>query len=97
MTRILVLTLPIEDKEYTIHNDASSNGLGFMLMQDNKVTVFAFKQLKLFKRIYPTLDLELAVVVFALKIWRHYPYEMPCKIYTNHPSLKYIFIEKEIN
>ena len=46
---------------------------------------------------YPTHDLELAAVVFALKILRHYLYEVPCKIYTDHQSLKYIFTQKELN
>ena len=45
---------------------------------------------------YPTHDLELVVVVFAWKIWRHYLYEV-CKIYTNDQSLKYIFTQKELN
>ena len=42
-------------------------------------------------------DLELAVVVFALKIWRHYLYGERCEIFTDHKSLKYIFTQKEIN
>jgi len=46
---------------------------------------------------YPTHDLELAAVVFALKVWRHYLYRVPCKIYIDHQSLKYIFTQKELN
>src|SRR5262249_29330256 len=41
--------------------------------------------------------LELAAVVFALKIWRHYLYGVRCEIYTDHKSLKYIFTQKELN
>ena len=44
-----------------------------------------------------THDLELAAVVFALKIWRYYLYRVPWKIYTDHQSLKYIFTQKELN
>ena len=44
-----------------------------------------------------THDLELAAVVFALKIWRHYLYREKCAIYTDHKSLKYIFTQKELN
>ena len=40
---------------------------------------------------YPTHDLELAAVVFALKIWRHYLYGVHCRIFTDHKSLQYIF------
>ena len=46
---------------------------------------------------YPTHDLELATVIFALKIWRHYFYGVRCEIYTDHKSLKYIFTKKELN
>ena len=54
-------------------------------------------QLKKHEENYPTHDLELAAVVFALKIWRHYLYGVPCKIFTNHKSLQYIFTQKELN
>ena len=46
---------------------------------------------------YPTHDLELAAVVFALKIWRHYLYGVKCEIFTDHQSLRYIFTQKELN
>ena len=53
--------------------------------------------MKPYERDYPTHDLELAAVVFALKIWRHYLYGESCEIYTDHKSLKYIFTQKELN
>nr|GFD45104.1 CCHC-type integrase [Tanacetum cinerariifolium] len=46
---------------------------------------------------YPTHDLELAAVVFALKIWRHYLYGETCDIFTDYKSLKYIFTQRELN
>ena len=46
---------------------------------------------------YPTHDLELVAVVFALKIWRHYLYGEKCRIYTDHKSLKYLLTQKELN
>ena len=46
---------------------------------------------------YPTHDLELAAVVFALKIWRHYLYGEKCRIYTDYKSLKYFLTQKELN
>ena len=46
---------------------------------------------------YPTHDLELVAVAFALKIWRHYLYEEKCRIYTDHKSLKYLLTHKELN
>src|SRR5699024_10038219 len=46
---------------------------------------------------YPTHDLELAAVVHALKIWRHYLMGAHCNIYTNHKSLNYIFTQVDLN
>ena len=55
------------------------------------------RQLKPHEQNYPTNDVELAAVVFALKIWRHYLYEEKCRIYTDHKSLKYLLTQKELN
>ncbi|WMV45718.1 hypothetical protein MTR67_039103 [Solanum verrucosum] len=49
------------------------------------------------ERNYPTHDLELAAVVFALKIWHHYLYGVHVDIYTDHKSLQYIFKQKDLN
>ena len=46
---------------------------------------------------YPTYDLELAAVAFALKVWRHYLYGVQFELFTNHKSLKYLFSQKELN
>ena len=63
-------------------------------MQHGKVIAYAYRQLKIYEQNYPTHDLELTTVVFALKIWRHYLYGERCEIYTNHKSLKYFFTQK---
>jgi len=73
----------VEGEEYTVYGDASKNGLGCVLMQKDKVIAYASQQLKPYERNYPIHDLELAAVVFALKIWRHYLYGASCKIYTD--------------
>ena len=92
-----VLTLPTSVKEYTLYSDASGIGLGCILMQDGKVVAYASKQLKPYEQNNPTHDLELAVVVFALKIWRHYLYGEKCRIFTDHKSLKYLLTQKDLN
>ena len=66
-------------------------------MQDDKVVAYASKQLKKHEENYPTHDLELAVVVHALKIWRHYLIRNKCEIFTYHKSLKYIFTQPDLN
>ena len=58
---------------------------------------YASRQLKKHEQNYPTHDLELAAVVFALRIWRHYLYKVPCIIFIDHKSLQYLFTQKELN
>ncbi|WMV25683.1 hypothetical protein MTR67_019068, partial [Solanum verrucosum] len=79
-----------DGKEYVVYSDASHNGLGCVLMQEGKVISYASRKLKPHELNYPTHDLELAAVVFALKIWRHYLYGEKCHIFTNHKILKYL-------
>jgi hypothetical protein len=92
-----ILALPTEGQGYVVFCDASIKGLGCVLMQEGKVIAYASRQLKPYEQNYPTHDLELAAVVFALKIWRHYLYGERCEIFTDHKSLKYIFTQKELN
>ncbi|KAL0549271.1 hypothetical protein IC582_013752 [Cucumis melo] len=92
-----ILALPVTGKDYVIYCDASRLGLGCVLMQDGNVIAYASRQLKKHECNYPTHDLELATVVLALKIWRHYLFGEKCHIFTDHKSLKYIFDQKELN
>ena len=66
-------------------------------MQRDRVIAYASRQLKKHEGNYPTHDLELAAVVFALRIWRHYLYRVPCRIFTDHKSLQYLFSQKDLN
>ena len=92
-----VLIQPNSGRDYTVYSDASRIGLGCVLMQDGKVVAYASRQLKPHEQNYPTHDLELAVVVFSLKIWRHYLYGEKCRISTDHKSLKYLLTQKYLN
>jgi len=92
-----VLTLPEGTEGYVVYCDASGIGLGCVLMQRGKVIAYASRQLKKHEKNYPTHDLELAAVIYALKIWRHYLYGVHVDIYTDHKSLQYIFKQKELN
>nr|GFC59721.1 retrotransposon protein, putative, Ty3-gypsy subclass [Tanacetum cinerariifolium] len=65
--------------------------------EHGKVIAYASRQLKPYEVNYPTHDLELAAVVFALKIWRHYLYGESCDVFTDHKSLKYIFTQRKLN
>jgi len=66
-------------------------------MQHDRVVAYALKQLKSHDQNYPTHDLELDAVIFALKIWQHYLLGTRVEIYTDDKSLKYIFTKKKLN
>jgi hypothetical protein len=97
LTTAPVLAIPETGKDYTVYCDASKNGLGCVLMQDRKFIAYGSRQLRPHEVNYPTHDLELAAVVFALKGWRHFLYGVKCELYTDHKSLKYFFTQKELN
>jgi hypothetical protein len=97
LTTAPVLAQPDIEKSFDVYCDASGIGLGCVLMQEGKVISYASRQLKRHEEHYPTHDLQLAVVVHALKIWRHYLLGNTCHIYTDHKSLKYIFTQSELN
>ncbi|WVZ81000.1 hypothetical protein U9M48_028428 [Paspalum notatum var. saurae] len=83
LTTAPVLAQPDVAKPFDVYCDASGNGLGYALIKHEAN--------------YPTQDLELAAVVHALKIWRHYLLGNTCHICTNHKSLKYILTQPKLN
>lgn len=94
----LVLALPRTDGGgLTVYTDASLHGLGCVLMQDGKVIDYASRQLHVNEKNYPTHDLELATIVFSLKVWRHYLLGEKFQLFSDHKSLKYMFTQKELN
>ncbi|KAF8082658.1 hypothetical protein N665_0814s0004 [Sinapis alba] len=97
LTQTPVLVLPRPGLPYEVYTDASGTGLGCVLMQERQVIAYASRQWRPHEVNYPTHDLELAAVVFALKIWRSYLYGEKVKIFTDHQSLKYIFTQANLN
>ncbi|KAI3669787.1 hypothetical protein L6452_41194 [Arctium lappa] len=92
-----ILSLSEGSEDFVVFSDTSKMRLGCVLMQRGKVIAYASRQLKEHEKNYPTHDLELAAVVFALKLWRHYLYGTRCTLFTDQKSLKYIFNQKELN
>jgi hypothetical protein len=88
---------PDNSKPFEVFCDASGTGLGCVLIQEGHVIAYASRALRPHEVNYPTHDLKLAAVVYALKIWRHYLMGNHCNIFTDHKSLKYIFTQLDLN
>jgi hypothetical protein len=97
LTSSPVLILPDLTKKFDIYYDASRQRLGCVLMQEGQVVCYASRKLRKHEENYPTHDLELAAVVHARKIWRHYLIGHRCEIYSDHKSIKYIFTQNDLN
>ena len=92
-----ILTVPDESGGLIILSDLSGRGLGYFLMQQGKVIAYASRQLRLYEKNYPTHDLELAAVIFALVQCRHYLLGQRVEIFTDHKNLKDVFTQKDLN
>ena len=97
LTSVPILIVSERGQGYTVYCDASRAGLGCVLMQSGRIVAFGSRQLKNHEQNYPTHDMELAVVVFALKIWCRYLYGEQFEMYSDHKSLKYIFTQRDLN
>jgi hypothetical protein len=84
-------------KPFDVYCHASSTGLGGILIQEGQVISYTSRQLRRHEEHYPTNDLELAVVVMALRTWRHYLLGNVVHIYMDHKSLKNIFTQLDLN
>ena len=69
-----MLILPNGEEKFTVYCDASRVGLDCVLMQNGRVVAYTLRQLKKHEQNYLTHDLEMAVMIFSLKIWRYYLY-----------------------
>ena len=97
LTSTPIMIVPERGQGYTMYCDDSKAGLGCVLMQFGRVVAYGSRQLKNHEQNYLTHDMELATVVFALKIWHHYLNGEQFEIYSDHKSLKYIFMQRDLN
>jgi hypothetical protein len=97
LTTAPVLVIPNTAKNFQVYCDALKQGLGCVLMQKGQVVAYTSRQLRPHEANYPTHDLELAAVVFALKVWKHYLNGVTFEVFSDHKSLRYLFKQKELN
>ena len=91
LTPAPILIVPDRGQGYTVYCDASRAGLGCVLMQSGRIVAYGSHKLKNHEQNYPTHNMELVAVVFALNILRYYLYGEQFEVYSDHKSLKYIF------
>ncbi|CAN6445433.1 unnamed protein product [Victoria cruziana] len=97
LTTAPILVLPKVGEPYVVYTDASRDGYGGVLMQNDRVIAYTSRQLRPHEKNYATHDLELGAIVHALKVWRHYLYGVQFEVFTDHKSLTYLFSQKELN
>jgi hypothetical protein len=97
LTSAPILRVLDMEKDITVFTDASKQGLGAVLMQDGGVIAYVSRKLKKHEELYATHDLELAVVMLALKLWRHYLIGRNIELKMNHQSLKHLFTQRDLN
>ena len=85
------------EKDFAVCTNALKKGLGVMLMQYGGEIAYPSRKLKKHKELYVTHDLELAVVILALKLWRHYLVGRNFELKTDHQSLKHLFTQRDLN
>jgi hypothetical protein len=73
---------------FNVYCDTSGTGLGCVVMQEGHVIAYSSRELRPHEVHYPTHDLELVVVVHALRTWWHYLLGNVAHIFTDHKSLK---------
>jgi hypothetical protein len=84
-------------KDFTFYVDVSKEGLGGLLMQDGHIIYYESRKLKEHEQNYVTHNLELAIVIHALKMWRHYLMGMNFMLLTDNSGVKHLFSQPDLN
>jgi hypothetical protein len=91
-----LIRVPNMEKDFLVCIDASKEHLGVVLMYEGGVIAYVFHKCKNRENDYATYDLELAIVVMTLKLWRHYLIGRTFELKTNHSTVKYIFTQRDL-
>ena len=97
LTSAQVLKVTDSEKDFVVCTDACRQGLGGVLIQDNNMICYESRKLKEHEKNYATHDLELATMVHALGMWRHYLMGRRFELMTDHCGLKYLFDQPTLN
>ena len=92
LTHALVLQIADPDKEFVVCTNSCKRGLGGVIMQDGHVVCYESHKLNKHEQNYPTHDLELAAIIYALKMWRHYLLGRRFVPMSDHIGLRYLVV-----
>eukprot|EP00253_Pinus_taeda_P012189 PITA_12189 len=97
LTAAPILSIADPSKDYVVCTDASKEGLGGVLMQEGRVIAYESQKLKEHEHKYSAYDLELAAIIHALKMWRHYLMGRKFLLHIDHHSLTNYFSQPTLN
>jgi hypothetical protein len=92
-----VLRIIDPNADFVVCMDACKEGLGGVLTQNGHVVCYESRKLKEHERNYATHDLELATIIHALNMWRHYLVGRRFELRIDHSGLKYMFRQSTLN
>jgi hypothetical protein len=97
LTSVAILKIANPDEDFVVCTDACNVGLDGFLSQEDHVVYYESRKLKERERNYVTHDLELATIVHALKMWRHYLMGKRFELRTDRRGLKHLFGQPTLN
>eukprot|EP00253_Pinus_taeda_P018597 PITA_18597 len=96
-TSIGLLSRSDPDKESMVCTNASMKGLDGVLMKEGQVVCYESRKLNEHKKKYVTCDLELATIIHALKMWRHYLLGRRFILMSGRSGMRYLFGQPNLN
>jgi hypothetical protein len=97
LTSAPILKVAYLDEYFVVYTNACKEGMSGVLTQNGNVICYESKNLKEHEKNYATHDLELAVIVHALKMWRHYLMGIKFKLKIDHSGMKHLFEQLILN
>jgi hypothetical protein len=97
LTSTPILKVADPNKDFTVCVDASREGLSGVLTKEGHMICYESQKLKEHERNYVTHDLELAAVIHALKMWRHYIMGRKFLLLKDNSGVKYMFNQPDLN
>jgi len=92
-----MLKIPDLDKEFVVCTDSCKKELGGVLMQDGQVVCDKSRKLNEHEHKYPKHDLELATIIHASKMWKHYLMGRRFTLINDHSGLQYLLDQLNLN